>query len=274
MTPNLAPIFSPLMAIAEEAWPLVAEAYLEARSHLPIGADVGARKAPGAAKPERGIAIVPIAGGLTRRGNFISDVLGWSTYDGIAATVEKFAAMRDVERIVLQVDSPGGTVHGAEDAARAVADAAKVKPVIAVADGLMASAAYWVASGATEIVAAPGSELGSIGIVTVHFDHSKELEQDGIVATMLTAGEHKGEMHPFAPLSDGDRQAIQRRLDAQYQLFAGAVARGRRVSVDRVRTGFGRGRMLPAPDALREGLADRMGRLVDVVADALEGVRA
>jgi signal peptide peptidase SppA len=203
-----------VMAVSEEAWPAYRDAYLEAKAHPPAAYDPTARIERPAPKPQGGIAVVPVMGAMSRRGDFFTDILGWATYEGIAATVSELAADRSVARIVLRVDSPGGTVFGIEEAAQAVSDAAKRKPVVAVVDGLAASAAYWVISGATEIVAAPGSELGSIGIIAVHTDRSGEMEKAGVVATVLTAGKHKGEANPFRPLTDDDRAALEERMAA------------------------------------------------------------
>src|SRR5690606_18295678 len=71
--------------------------------------------------------------------------------------------------------------------------------------------------------------------------------------------------NPFAPLSDDDQAAIQARIDAQYALFTARVARGRKVSVEDVRSGFGEGRVLPGNAALKAGLVDRVARFSDVI---------
>jgi signal peptide peptidase SppA len=261
-----------VMAVCEESWPAYRAAYLEAKAHPPAAYDPTARIERQAPKPQGGIAVVPIMGALSRRGDFFTDILGWATYEGIAETVSQLAADRSIAQIVLRVDSPGGTVFGVEDAAQAVADAAKRKPVVAIADGLMASAAYWVASGATEIVATPGSELGSIGVIAVHTDISGALAQEGVVATELKAGKHKGEGSPLRPLSDEDRAALEERIEAQYQLFTARVARGRKVSVEDVRAGFGEGRVLTAQAAVKAGLANRIARMGDVIEASIQEI--
>lgn len=258
-----------VLAVDRDTWPAFRRTYVDASAHVPEGLDIRARVHPPAAPRQGAIAIVPVEGALTRRGDWVTDILGWTTYDGLAQQLSALASDRSIASIVLRVDSPGGTVYGADDAAQAVADAAKKKPVIAVADGLMASAAYWIASAATEIVATPGAEVGSIGVIGVHFDRSAALSQMGIVATEITAGEHKGEGSPLRPLSDEDRAAIQARIDAHYELFTARVARGRKVSVDAVRAGFGQGRALTAKDALKAGLVDRIGRLSDTIDTAI-----
>lgn len=256
-----------VLAMSEEHLPAYRAMYEQAlRERAACG---GQLPTEAAAKREvrtpAGVAIVPVMGALSRRASWITEYLGWATYTGLADQLRALAGDDEVGSIVLHIDSPGGTVYGVEDAAQAVADAAKKKPVIAVADGLMASAAYWIGSQAREIVATPGSDVGSIGVIAVHFDRSKELEQLGVAATLVTAGAHKGEGHPFAPLSAADRAAIQARVDAQYALFVARVAKGRSITPDEVRGGLGEGRVLPALAAKKAGLVDRVESFAKVV---------
>jgi signal peptide peptidase SppA len=255
-----------VLAMSEEHLPtyraLYEQAVRESAAHCAACTTAAADAARG--RPDvrgaKGVAIVPVMGALSRRGTFITSWLGWATYDGLAAQLRALMADPDIGTIVLHVDSPGGSVYGVEDAAQAVAEAAKKKTVIAVADGLMASAAYWIASQATEIVATPGSDVGSIGVIAVHLDESKALEIAGLTPTLITAGKFKGEGHPAVPLSEDDHAALQARVDAQYALFVARVAKGRKATPEEVRSGYGEGRVLPATAAQKAGLVDRVAR--------------
>jgi len=257
-----------LLAVSAEAWPVYRDDYLATRAAL-LARGPSARQVSLPLAASTATAVVPVTGMLTRHGDAFTAMLGWSSYEALATQVEALAADRSISRIILRVESGGGSVFGVEDAAQAISAAAKRKPVIALADGLMASAAYWLASGATEIVATPGSEVGSIGVIAVHYDESAALAQAGVVATEITAGTHKGEGSPLRPLSDEDRYALTERVEAQYQLFTARVARGRKVPVEDVRAGFGSGRVLTATAALKAGLVDRIARYSDL----FEGAR-
>ncbi|HVL73327.1 MAG TPA: S49 family peptidase [Beijerinckiaceae bacterium] len=191
--------------------------------------------------------------------------------DGLRARVAAAARNPDIGAIVLDVDSPGGIVNGTAETAAAVREAAAQKPVVAVANGLMASAAYWLASGATEIVLAPNAEVGSIGILAAHQSYAKLHERLGVETTVVSAGRYKAEATPFAPLSDEAKAALQARADAAYETFAADVAAGRRASVSKVKTGYGEGRVLEGARALAAGLADRIATLDQVVAELLAG---
>src|SRR5690606_16497050 len=125
------------------------------------------------------------------------------------------------------------------DAAEQIYQAAQSKKVIAVTDGMMASAAYWLGSSASEIVASSGSQVGSIGVMMTHVDYSAMNERVGYRVTYIYAGKYKVEGNPDEPLSDETRQYLQSRVDEDYAEFVKSVARGRGVSASTVRSEYG-----------------------------------
>jgi signal peptide peptidase SppA len=145
------------------------------------------------------------------------------------------------------------------------------KPIIAVSNASMASAAYWIGSAASELVVTPSGQVGSIGVFSIHEDHSKQLAEEGVAVTLIRAGKYKTEGNPFEPLSDEARAAVQGEVDRYYSLFTRDVAKGRRVDVEAVRNGFGQGRMVNAQDALKLGMVDRVATLDDVLSEVLAG---
>jgi len=203
--------------------------------------------------PSNRAAVIPIQGVLTR-----DEPWAGTTYSAIANGVEQAAADTAIKRIVLAVDSPGGEVTGLPETAAVIRQAAKVKPVSAIVEGVSASAAYWLTSQANDITLTPSGEVGSVGTKVMHADISKALDDAGIKITEMQSGKFKTEWSPFQPLSDGAREDMQKRIDAVHADFLRAVAQGRgtRASVD-MRTGrFGEGRMFGAKDALMHGLTD------------------
>jgi signal peptide peptidase SppA len=144
------------------------------------------------------------------------------------------------------------------------------KPVVAVANSQMASAAYWlssqVGSKQLRLVASPGADAGSIGVFMMHQDLSEALAADGVKVSFIQAGRYKTESNPFEPLSDEAREHLQAQVDATYETFVAHVARGRGVAKSVARDGFGQGRMYHASQAADLGLVDRvatMGRVLD-----------
>jgi signal peptide peptidase SppA len=143
------------------------------------------------------------------------------------------------------------------------------KAQIAQVNDLAASAAYWLASQADEIVSIPSGTAGSIGVFTVHQDLSEALAKEGIKVDVIRAGKYKVEGNPFEPLSDEGRAFIQARVDEAYSSFVKDVARGRGVNVSDVKGGYGQGRALSAKDALTAGLIDRIGTMEDTFSRVL-----
>jgi len=186
------------------------------------------------------------------------------------------AAMADpaVSAIVLDVDSPGGSVFGVDELAGEIYKARGVKPIVAVADYLAASAGYYLASAADELMVAPTGEVGSIGVFAMHADFSRALDQDGVTVNLISAGKFKTEGSPYAPLGEEARAAMQGRVNDYYGLFTKAVARQRGVTVADVRDGFGQGRVVGAAEAVGLGMADSIGTLEDAIARAAKLARS
>jgi signal peptide peptidase SppA len=212
-----------------------------------------------------GPAVVHIRGSIVREPNFWTEMGFATSAEDVGRQIDSLAADAGVPAIVLDIDSPGGTVSGTPELAARVAAAATQKKVIAAVTGTYAaSAAYYVASQASELVVSPGSEVGSIGVVMMHVDESEYLKQLGVKVSFVAAGAQKVAGNPFAPLDDAARAEYQRRVDDSYQDFVRAVAVGRGVTQTRVREEWG-ARIFPAREAVRLGLADRIGTIDDVL---------
>jgi signal peptide peptidase SppA len=218
------------------------------------------------------IAVIPVHGTLTMRGDVINSAETRSTA-AIADEVRAAVAESRVSSIVLDLDSPGGEVFGVHEAWAALMKARESKTVVAVANAVAASAAYYLASAANRILVTPSGQIGSIGVYGLHVDLSLALEQDGQKWTFISAGKYKVEGNPAEPLSAEARDAWQKEVDAYYAMFVNAVAEGRQVSVDRVHHTFGEGRMVMARDAVERRMADAVGTLGDGIRIAQELAR-
>ncbi|HEY5656282.1 MAG TPA: S49 family peptidase [Myxococcota bacterium] len=214
-------------------------------------------------------AVVPVHGIIVPRGELLQDTsAGTTSAEAIDAALRQAAAVPGVDRIVLDVDSPGGNVAGVTELAATVREIAAEIDVVAVANHVMASAAYWLSAGASEIIASPSAAVGSIGVYAIHEDVSKRLEKKGINPTLISAGKHKVDGNPFGPLSESARADAQARVDEVYGRFVAAVAAGRGQTEAAVRDGFGEGRAVGAKEALAAGMVDRVGTLREVVREA------
>lgn len=212
------------------------------------------------------VAVVPIVGTIAHRADLFTESSGGTSVETIQKNFRAALADPDVSAIVFDIDSPGGSTSGIQELASEIAAARGQKPMTAVANTLMASAAYWLGSAADEVVATPSALVGSIGVIAAHQDASAFFEQEGLKYTLITAGKYKAENNPFEPLSDEGRAEIQKHVDAAYGDFTRAVAKQRGTSVDTVRSDYGQGRVFDAKEAVSIGMVDRVATIDAVIA--------
>lgn len=268
-----------LAAAAGQPWALMPEKMAEIRAFLELrgdgvrfsAAEIEARIGPGrtgqSAQPATGIAVLSVFGVLSQRANLMGDISsgGGTSTERVGASLRAAVADPNVRAIVLEVDSPGGGTHGIRELAEEVFRARGRKPIVAQVNSTAASAAYWVATAASEVVVTPGGQVGSIGVYGMHEDVSALLEKTGIRKTFISAGEYKTEGNSLGPLSDDARAYMQRQVNEVYGDFVGDVARGRGTTPSRVKAEFGKGRMVLAREAVRLGMADRIGTMQDTL---------
>lgn len=230
-----------------------------------IEARISPGKATATARKAGTVAILPINGVISARMSMMNDISGGCSAEALDRALLQLRDDDGVKAVVLDVNSPGGVTSLVDEVAATVLAVRAVKPVIAQVNPTAASAAYWIASCAEEIVVTPSGAAGSIGVFAVHEDISKALEMEGITPTLISAGKHKAEELDIFPLSDDAKAAIQGRVDGAYAMFTARVAEGRGRSIGDVRGGFGEGRMLMAKDAVKAGMADRVGTMAETL---------
>lgn len=220
-------------------------------------AAIEARRGDASRAGNGAIAVIPFYGVSVQRAD-PSDISG-SGVQSIQKFTQAFrTAMADdsIGGILIDIDSPGGSVYGVQELGDEIYRARGSKTVVAIANSLAASAAYWIGSSAGEFYVTPGGEAGSIGVFAAHQDISKALDAEGVTTTLVSAGKYKTEGNPYGPLDDEARAYMQQRIDAYYASFTRAVARNRGTNVDAVRNGMGQGRVLGAADAKQAGMVD------------------
>ena len=265
-----------------ELWAILPEyfehmqAILRSESPSPVGRrqDDGAIVAVTKPGPKSGrVAQISITGSITRRSSMWSDYFGGASVEATLTALRNVAADPDVKTVLLNIDSPGGTVDGLPELAAEIRTLRESKHIVALANSLAASAAYWLAAQADEVVATPEALVGSIGVFTAHQDWSAMMERMGVKTTYIHAGKYKVESNPDEPLTDEAREHLQGIVDEAYGLFVNDVAKGRGVSAATVRSDYGEGRVLTAKDAKAAGLIDRIAGYHETVA-RLTGVKA
>jgi signal peptide peptidase SppA len=211
------------------------------------------------------VAVIAVRGVIAHRANMVNDICGPSgtSTEMLDQVIRAAAADPSVRSIVLDVDSPGGSVYGVQEIAQTILETRASKPIAAVANAIAASAAYWIASAAHEVYVIPSGEVGSIGVLAVHTDTSKADDAAGKVTTVISAGKYKAE--GAGPLTDDAKAYLQSRIDGYYTAFVRGVAKARGVSTETVREGYGQGRVLGAQQALAAGMVDGIATLPEVI---------
>ncbi len=270
--PRLRPSSRILSSFSSTPWAILPDKLAEISAFLRLastsGLDEHAIRAE-APRPEpqrvESVAVLPVFGTIFPRANVMSDFSGGTSLEILSKRFRAFLSDPSVSAIVLDVDSPGGAVAGVQEFAEEVFAARATKRIVAVADTMAASAAYWIASAASEFVASPGSEVGSIGVILEHVDWTKANEESGLKVTLLSAGKYKTTGSPDLPLDETSTELLQGLVDRAYKAFTDAVARYRGVSGLGVRNGFGEGFVVGAAEAKRLGMVDRVETMADTL---------
>lgn len=212
-----------------------------------------------------GVAIIPIDGPITRHASLFSDISGGTSTEVIATDLQTALEDNQIHTILLAVDSPGGESAGIGELAELVYKATLQKPVVAYVSSMGASAAYWLAAAASELVISPSAILGSIGTVMVHTDTSARDAKSGIKRLEIVSSQspHK---RPDMNTDKGLAQ-VQSMLDSLTDVFVEAIAGYRETTVDHVLSEFGQGGVKVGQDAVDAGMADRIGTFEEVLAE-------
>ena len=211
--------------------------------------------APRAAGARSGaIAVIPVIGTIMQRASMMQLCDGGTSTQAISQALRQAQADETCSAIILEIDSPGGSVYGIAELAAEIR--ASTKPVTAIANSLAASAAYWLGTAAGEFFVTPGGEVGSIGVWMAHEDVSQALSESGVGVSLVSAGKYKTEGNPYGPLDPEARDFMQSRVDDYFGAFTRDVAKGRDVQIDAVRNGMGQGRVLGASQAKAEKMID------------------
>jgi len=173
------------------------------------------------------IAVIDIQGTMTKAGSSLG---GGGTIEA-RQSIRKADQDKSVSSIILRIDSPGGSVSGTADLAAEVAKTSK--PTIAFIEDLCCSAAMWVASQCDEVYANNATAMvGSIGTFMAVYDISKALENEGVRAIVIKAGEFKAGGFPGTEISDAQVAEWQRQIDAIQAEFTAGIARGRKMTIE------------------------------------------
>lgn len=205
----------------------------------------------------RGTAVIPIQGVIARRMNILMDISGGTSTQLLGQDFMQAVNDPQVHSILLVVNSPGGQVDGIQELAQQIRAARGPKPIIALAEGVTASAAYWLAAAADQIFASSETtQVGSIGVIAQHRDVTKADEMKGEKITLITSGGQKGLLNEHVPLTPESGMMLKEIVDQIYGVFVAEVAASRGVSRQDVLDRMAEGKLFLAGRAVEAGLID------------------
>lgn len=254
MPVDLSALVAPTMAITQSGLALLLDQARRLASGA-AGVSVASARRPTSPAPA-GVRRIQIIGPITHRQTWIGQLLGWPSIAGLKAEFDEALADPSVQTILLEIESPGGVVYGTGELAATIHAARNEKRIVAYAAAYAASAAYWLGAAASEFYAMPSGEVGSIGVIAIHFDESRAWDAAGITPTILTTSQYKKEFTPLEPLSSESKAYALEQMGAYHRAFVNAIARYRGTNPKTVEAKFGQGRTLLANNALAVGMID------------------
>lgn len=201
------------------------------------------------------VAVIPLEGIITGNG---ANMLGQATISSqdIVQFIAEAEENPQIEAIVLDINSPGGSAVASDEIASAVKKAEK--PVVALIREVGASGGYWVASAADYIITNRMSITGSIGVISSYLEFSGLMEEYGIGYERLVSGERKDLGIPYKKLTDDEKQLFQWKLDRIHQFFIEEIAQNRNMEQQDVEE-LATGEFFLGVEALSLGLVDALG---------------
>jgi signal peptide peptidase SppA len=208
-----------------------------------------------------------IGGVIGRRFSMMLNDSGVTSIDVLSRMLDDAEFDDRVSAVVLDLDTPGGTVTQVPEVAKQIAGYSK--PVLAYTGGMMASAGYWLAVNAHEIWAAPSADIGSIGVYSAFLDRSRQFEMEGLKTELFKTGKYKGMGMPGLPLTDDQKALIQSEVDTIFGWFTAAVRNSRgKVADDTMQ-----GQTFFGEEAKARNLVDRIGTITDAIERASQLTR-
>jgi len=210
--------------------------------------------AGGRSEIRNGIAILGVEGPIFRYANLFTELSGATSIEMLSRDFHAALDARNVQQILLDINSPGGQIDGVQEFADQVREGAKVKPVTAYIGNLAASAGYWIAAAAPRVSAAESALIGSVGVVAAITDNRMAQERQGVKRYEIVSSQSPYK-RPDVATAEGQAQ-IQEVVDALADIFIGRLAGFRSVTADQVTSNFGKGKTIIARAAVGAGMID------------------
>lgn len=209
-------------------------------------------------------AVIDCHGALDYKYSIWSWLYDSSCYLGIQSKVKAAEDDSGIDKIVLTIDSPGGTHHGLLEASNAIWSARESgKEVVAVVDPEAASAGYWLASQSNRIVAIESGWVGSLGSQSMLYSMKRMYDEEGVDIEVIRASisPKKNQGIPYEAITDAAREERQGWVNMAGEQFIEHVMRGRGKTRSQILDNYGQGMMFFTPEAKSRGMIDEIGSL-------------
>lgn len=180
----------------------------------------------------------------------------------IVKKIDEAAQNDAIKGVLLLVDSPGGAVAPSVEIAYAIKRLREKKPVVAYAQGTMASGSYYASIWADKIIANPGSMIGSIGVIMQGADLSGIMQKIGIKSQVVKAGLYKQVGTTERPWKPYEINELNKVIQGTYDMFTQDVAKARKLDIKK-RDSFANAHIFTASQAKSVGLVDAVGVVYD-----------
>ena len=226
------------------------------------------------AKGEKGIAWIKVRGVIAQDNNS-SAFSRPSGASSIAKKIREAGQDDNVQAIVLDINSPGGTVASVQNIYSEILKAKEKKKVVALFRDVAASGGFYIAMAADKIVAEPGTITGSVGVIMQTSNVEGLFDKIGVKVTPITSGKYKDMGSSFRPMSDAEKAILQDMVNDTYTQFFAAVKAGRPNVKPEDLAEYTDGRVFTGQRAYNLGFVDKLGGEEDarLLAGELAGIK-
>lgn len=200
----------------------------------------------------------------------VPGTVGDSMVDDLRAALQQAREDEHVKAVVLEIDSPGGEVTASDEIYNAVVKTRARKPVVIYMDTLAASGGYYVSCGGKYLMANDTTITGSIGVIIQTLNYEQLFNKIGLASVVFKSGKFKDILNGARPMTQEERDYIQKFVMNTYDKFLGVVAKERHLSADGLRNGIADGRIMSGKEALENKLIDGLGQIEDAYEKAKE----
>lgn len=212
------------------------------------------------------IAVIPIHGILGKHLSSLEIACGGCSLDTIQNQLKTVASSSRISQVLLDINSPGGTVVGTPETAALVAQVNETKPVWAFTDSDCCSAALWLASQARLFYSTESADVGSVGVRMILLDVTRQLEEDGVKVNAIYSGKYKLLGASFKSLEPDERELLQAESDRIYQQFKKEVTAVRPVEAENLQ-----GQIFAGEEAAGIGMTDGVVMNIEETISAMTG---